>query len=96
MASGMTRAERVLEVTAEEALCRLRQRRAWPGVVGVDDLLRFRMIDTAAEGQVALVSSGGSHLQVARDSVEIEDGDRDGRGERAGVAQVDQGVDTRE
>ena len=63
-----------------------------PGLVGEDHLARHRMLGVPGEGQVLLVAGRVADLERAGDRHEVQDGHRDGEGQRDRVAQVHQGM----
>jgi hypothetical protein len=67
-----------------------------PGLVGEDHLAGGGVLDLAAEREVVLVAGRVPHLERPGDLVRVEDGDRDGEGQRDRVAQVDQRVQRRQ
>jgi hypothetical protein len=67
-----------------------------PGLVGEDHLAGRGVLGLAAERQVVLVAGRVPHLERPGDLVRVEDGDRDGEGQRDRVAQVDQRVQPRQ
>jgi hypothetical protein len=67
-----------------------------PGLVGEDHLAGRGVLDLAAEREIVLVAGRVPHLERPGDLVRVEDGDRDGEGQRDRVAQVDQRVQRRQ
>jgi hypothetical protein len=62
------------------------------GLIGEDHLAGRRMLNVSGEGQVLLVSARVTNLERTGDRGDVEDGNRDGEGQRGGVAQVDEGM----
>jgi hypothetical protein len=67
-----------------------------PGLIGEDHLAGRRMLNVPGEGQVLLVPGRVPDLERAGDGRDVEDGDRDGEGQRDRVAQVDEGMQPRQ
>jgi hypothetical protein len=66
------------------------------GLVGEDHLTGGRVLCLSAKRQVVLVADRVPYLERPGDGGDVEDGDRDGEGQRDRVAQVDQGVQPRQ
>jgi hypothetical protein len=62
------------------------------GLVREDHLAGGGMLDLAREGQVLFVPGRVAHLERAGDLRGVQDGHRDGEGQRDRVAQVDEGM----
>lgn len=58
-------------------------------IVCEDHFVRLRMLDFAGEGQIGLVTPRPPDLEIASDPFDVEDGDRNGEGERNRVAEID-------
>jgi DNA-binding CsgD family transcriptional regulator len=67
-----------------------------PGLVGEDHLAGRGVLDVPGEGQVLLLAGRVADLERAGDLRSVQDGDRDGVGQRDRVAQVDQGMQRRQ
>ncbi|MHC2524686.1 hypothetical protein ACVIEM_001771 [Rhizobium leguminosarum] len=97
-ASATISTERVVSRTAESPLCRFVQRRAcaFSPAICKDHFVRLGMFDFAAKGQIGLVTPSPTNLEIAHDLFSVEDGDRNGEGERNRIAEIDERMQARQ
>ena len=83
--------------TADSPLRRFVHRRACTrGAVGEDHLVGGRVLHLARERQVRLVARRVTHLKITGELGDVENGNRDGAGNRDGVARVDERMKPRQ